>query len=145
MRFHPWLVIPITLYLGVVGWITLGPQPYGEGSAHLLSRFLDLFARHASTQWLDFSAVEGLANVAMFVPLGFLVAGFFPRRWWILAVACCVALSMGIEAYQGAFLSTRVADYRDVVHNGTGALVGAIVMTLGRMLAAPRGRRLRLA
>ncbi|MCU1529789.1 MAG: hypothetical protein JWP75_3552 [Frondihabitans sp.] len=145
MRFHPWLLVPIALYLMVVGWITLGPEPYGATGSGLLWHALDIFGRHSSTQWLTFSVVEGLANIAMFVPLGFLLAMFFPRRLFLVAVALCVLMSMGIEAYQGSFLPTRVDDIRDVFNNGTGGLVGALVATAGRMIVAPRSRRLRAA
>lgn len=145
MRFHPWLLVPIALYLMTIGWITLGPQPYGATGSGLLWHALDVFGRHPSTEWLTFSRVEGLANVAMFVPLGSLLALFVPRRLFLVAAALCVLMSMGIEAYQGSFLPTRVEDIRDVVNNGTGGLVGASIATISRMIVAPRSRRLRTA
>ena len=34
-RHHPILTVVTFVYLGVVGWITLGPQPFDEGSDSL--------------------------------------------------------------------------------------------------------------
>ncbi|GAA4669363.1 VanZ family protein [Frondihabitans cladoniiphilus] len=144
MRFHPWALFPTVLYIGFVGWVTLGPQPYDSSTAGLLTRFFDFSQSHASTRWLDFSNVEGLANVAMFVPLGFFLALFLPRRAWLVAAVLCVLASTGIEMFQGAYLPTRVEDVRDIVHNGTGGLIGAVLAAVIRFVVAPRPRSRRL-
>lgn len=141
MRFRPWLLVVTVLYAIFIAWMTLRTSVYGNGASELLWRALGVFARHSSTSWLTFDVVESLANAAMFVPFGFFLALFFPRRLWILSVALCVLASYGIESFQGAYLSTRVEDMGDVVHNGLGGLIGAVVATLMRMIAAPRRRR----
>ncbi len=145
MRFRPWLLIPTAAYLALVGWITLGPQPYGDTGSGLLRRALALFSQSPATEWLTFSRVEGLANVALFVPLGLLLALALPRRAAVVAVIACVGLSAGIEAFQGAYLPTRVDDVRDIVHNGLGGLIGAALATAARLAVAPSGRLLRRA
>ncbi|AMM20539.1 hypothetical protein AX769_10755 [Frondihabitans sp. PAMC 28766] len=141
MRFRPWLLVVTALYVGFIAWMTLRTSVYDGATASLLSRALHAFSAHQATSWLTFDRVESLANVAMFVPLGFFLALFFPRRLWILAALLCVLASYGIESYQGAYLPTRVEDMGDVVHNGLGGLVGALIATALRMLAAPRGPR----
>jgi glycopeptide antibiotics resistance protein len=141
MRFRPWLLVVTALYACFIAWMTLRTSVYGSGASHLLWRALDVFARHSSTDWLTFGVVEGLANVAMFVPFGFFLALFFPRRLWIASALLCVLASYGIESFQGAALPSRVEDVGDIVHNGLGGLIGALLATLLRMVTAPRGRR----
>ena len=145
MRLHPWALVPTVLYVGFIGWMTLRPSVYGAGTAGLLWELLGKFQQHSSTSWLTFDAVEGLANVAMFIPLGFFLALFFPRRLFLVSALLCVLGSVGIELFQQFFLPGRVADIRDVIHNSTGGLIGATVAVLGRLLFVPRrsGRRLR--
>lgn len=138
MRFRPWLLVVTVLYLLFVAWMTLRPSVYNSATADLLWRALGFFGRHASTSWLTFSVVESIANAAMFVPLGFFLALFFPKRLFLAAVAICVLLSLGIELYQGTFLSaTRVEDFGDVIHNSTGGLIGALIALFLRLMFLP--------
>lgn len=142
-RRHPVLSTLTLLYLLVVAWVTLGPEPYDQQSSGVLWRFLDFFARHDATDWITFSRVEFAANVLMFVPLGlFLVLLFGRGRWW-LAVLFGSAVSVAIELSQGAFLPTRVSDLRDVIANSSGALIGVIVGAI--VMAASDYRRRRRA
>ena len=145
MRFHPWALVPTAVYVGFIGWMTLRPTVYGSGAAGLLWQVLDAFQAHSSASWLTFDAVEGLANVAMFLPLGFLLALFFPRRLFLVSAVLCVLGSIGIELFQEFLLPGRVADVRDVIHNPTGGLIGATTAVLARLVLVPRPRRLRAA
>lgn len=141
MKFRPWLLVVTALYCGFIAWMTLRTSVYDGRTATLLYRALAIFARHSETSWLTFSTVESLANVAMFVPLGFFLALFFPRPLWIVAAALCVLASYGIETYQGTVLSgVRVEDMNDVLHNGLGGAAGAFVALLMRMTLRPRRR-----
>lgn len=138
MRFRPWLLVVTALYLMLVAWMTLRPDIYDSRTSNYLWRALGFFGRHSSTSWLTFGVVESIANALMFVPLGFFLALFFPKRLFLAAVALCVLLSLGIETYQGAFLSaTRVEDFGDVIHNGTGGLIGALIALFLRLLFLP--------
>ena len=74
-----------------------------------------------------------LANVLLFVPVGFIV-GLATRRWW-LGLAIGVAISAGSELVQLA-LPSRVASVEDVIANSLGAALGA-----GIALAALAHRR----
>jgi glycopeptide antibiotics resistance protein len=138
MRFRPWLLAVTVLYLLFVAWMTLRPSVYGSQTAELLWRALGFFGRHSSTSWLTFDVVESIANALMFVPLGFFLALFFPKRLFLAAVALCVLLSLGIETYQGTFLSsTRVEDFGDVIHNGMGGAIGVLIALFLRLLFLP--------
>jgi len=76
---------------------------------------------------LTWSETEALANVALFVPAGFLLAVALGRP--LAAVALTVLASACIELIQLRYLPSRVADPADVWHNGLGGLAGAILAT----------------
>jgi glycopeptide antibiotics resistance protein len=126
---HPVLSTVTALYLGLVAWITLSPEPYDRRLDGFLFRALRSLHRHDGTWWITYSLVEGAANVAMFLPVGmFLVLLLGRSRWW-LAVAIGVGLSAVIETAQ-LFLPTRVSDVRDLLHNGLGALLGVVLVLI---------------
>ncbi len=71
--------------------------------------------------------VEFAGNVVMFAPLGFLSTLLFRRPWWGMMIA--LALSVLAEVTQ-LLLPARTATLRDVVANGLGALIGALLAWL---------------
>ena len=77
-----------------------------------------------------------LGNIAMFVPVGALVAWILPRCRVVLATAVGALFSVAIEVTQLSL--GRVGDVDDVILNTTGALIGAV-------LAVVWARALRLA
>ena len=114
--------------LGVLA-LTTGPVP-----REALDRFTELagaLAFRLAGHRLSEEDAEGLANVALFVPLG-AAGALLTRRhaaWMVIALG---ALSFAIEVLQ-ARLPDRNPSYRDVVMNSAGALLGALV---GLLLAA---------
>lgn len=76
-----------------------------------------------------------LLNVVLFVPLGVLLVVALRWAWW-WATCAGVLASAVVEVVQGLWLD-RLGDWRDVVANGLGALVGAVVATV----LSPRARR----
>ncbi|WP_111721258.1 VanZ family protein [Homoserinimonas sp. OAct 916] len=137
---HPILSLVTLGYLGFVGWITLGPAPYDDRTAGILARVLELFSRHASTEWITFNLIEFVANIAMFVPVGVFFVLLFGRRQWWLAIVFGVLVSVGIELAQHFWLPTRVADVRDVIANGAGTMIGVIFVEL---FTWPKAHRLK--
>jgi glycopeptide antibiotics resistance protein len=81
-----------------------------------------------------------VANVALFVPLGFLLPLLLPRldRLW-RTVAAGLALSTLIELSQVAFPGVRRADVNDVLTNTLGTAVGYLAYRL--VARAATGRR----
>ncbi|MEO5921454.1 MAG: VanZ family protein [Pseudolysinimonas sp.] len=139
-RHHPILTVVTFVYLGVVGWITLGPQPLDEGADSLVWRLLHFFSRFSATDWVTYSLLEFWANVAMFVPVGlFFVLLLGRRRWW-LAIGLGILLTCAIEFVQ-MFLPDRVSDPRDIVANSVGALVGVVIALVVTWPAAVRRAR----
>lgn len=128
------------LYLGVVAFITLGPQPFDEGTDSFVWSLLRLFSRFDATSWISYSTLEFWSNVAMFVPVGlFFVLLLGRRRWW-LAVLLGVVLTCVIEFAQ-MFLPGRVSDPRDIVANSVGAFAGVMIALIVTWPAAVRRAR----
>jgi hypothetical protein len=123
-RVLPLLVIGVAL-LGVLA-LTTGPVP-----AAALERFTsyanELTARMGLAR-LNAEDAEGLANVALFVPLG-AAGALLTRRHAAWVVIALGALSLTIEMVQ-ARLPDRTPSYRDVVMNSAGALAGAVTVLL---------------
>lgn len=76
--------------------------------------------------------IDVLGNIAGFVPLGFVVCGYFGRtreRWTAILVTtiCCGILSLTIEVLQ-YFIPRRGSGITDVITNSLGAAVGAALM-----------------
>jgi hypothetical protein len=83
-----------------------------------------------------------VGNIAMFVPLGWLVALVAERRRLLIAAIAGFGVSVTIEVTQ--WLIGRVSDIDDVILNGIGALLGVCVAMLIRPVraVAPRTRSL---
>ena len=99
------------LYAYVVGMLTLGNSSEVVWAYGVTDRF--------------YAMTEPQANVALFVPAGFLLTIVLLRP--LLATAVCLVGSAGIEWFQSEYLPWRVVDVNDVVHNGLGGLVGAVL------------------
>ncbi|MEP6478030.1 MAG: VanZ family protein [Rhodoglobus sp.] len=140
-RRHPVLSIATIAYLGIVGWVTLGPQPLDDSGRSILHQLVRFLARHDATGWITESRIEFGANVAMFIPIGMFFLLLLGRRRWWFAFAIAVCLTVGIEVSQQV-LPTRVPDIRDIVANSTGALVGILAALL---FTIPGARRSKLA
>jgi glycopeptide antibiotics resistance protein len=139
-RRHPLLSLLTLGYLGLVGWITLGPQPLDTHDQRLLARILSLLGNHEATKWVTYNLVEFSANVAMFVPLGVFFLLLLGRKRAWLAMLLGVILTVGIETAQ-IFIAGRVSDPRDVLANSAGALIGVIAALIVTTPAAMRARR----
>ena len=73
-----------------------------------------------------------IGNIALFVPLGWLLALIVRRRRLLVAAIAGFGLSAAIEVVQS--LIGRVADIDDVILNGSGAVIGAGVAILIRAM-----------
>lgn len=119
--------------LGVLFVLTLGAVlaatvTTGEfrPSWHGMRSYLDGFADPAYVIGGFGSSREKIANLGLFLPLGFLAARLWPRPLAVLAALA--ALTFGIELWQA--LIGRGGDAVDVLHNTVGALVGVGIARL---------------
>lgn len=139
MRRSRLLPVATLAWLAVIALITLTPAPYPAGEPSTL--ILAIIATIASTPltgWFDFAVAEFTANVLLFVPLGALVAAQLPPRRRLLAALIGLGVSVVIETAQLLWLPTRVSDVQDLVSNGSGSLLGALLTILLTRYPLPR-------
>jgi glycopeptide antibiotics resistance protein len=109
------------LYALLVARLTLE----GANSETVIFDRLNRVAGALSGHRLKWAQTEVLANIALFVPLGFLLAVVLVRVG--LSVALCVTVSVLIELMQYRFLPSRTPTIDDVWHNGVGGVIGAVM------------------
>jgi VanZ family protein len=134
-RFATGLAIAYGVALALVGF---WGSPVDAAGGPWLIRALAAAHRHGLPERIDYAAVESLANVVYFVPLGLLVVLLAGARWWWAAIAAGLVVSTCIETGQALFLPARTATIDDVVANGVGAVLGAVAGVLLLSRAARR-------
>lgn len=91
------------------------------------------------------SLSDAIANIALFLPLGFLLRLFrqgSPGRWGLPELLVGAALSLAVESAQ-LYLPVRQSQYADILCNAGGSWLGALLAGFAiRQLALPRGNRL---
>ena len=118
----------LLLVLLVAVVLTLTPDAPMRG----LFEFHESLARLVSRVTLGQTDVsveeaEALANVLLFVPIGFLLRLALPRAWSSLLLAAATAGSLGIEVVQFLLLPGRTPSLVDVLTNGGGTAIGLVV------------------
>lgn len=129
--------VTLLAYIAVVLVITMWPSPRDPGRIPLLRRLLDWAHGVGVPAWFDVPTLEVTANVAMFAPLGLLLASSrrLPRPW--LAVVAALTFSGAIETVQ-ILLPGRYPTLQDVVANTAGAALGAAAVVVHRAWRARR-------
>jgi glycopeptide antibiotics resistance protein len=94
-------------------------------SSRVVFSLADAFATRVSHGRLQWTETEILANVALFVPAGFLLTVVVGRPF--LSVALCVLGSACIELAQQRYLPSRVPTLADIQHNSLGGGFGALL------------------
>ncbi|MFJ3472678.1 VanZ family protein [Microbacterium maritypicum] len=130
------LALGIPFLIGLAA-LTLTPSKVEESMPNLLDVILTTTHR-LGWEWLDFTRLEIIANVLVFVPVGILAFLLLPRRIWFLAVLVGPLLSAMIEVAQRVALPHRAATVNDIVANSTGAIIGVAVAVAFTVLLARR-------
>ena len=133
--------ILLICYTGFVLFVTLIPRLSDLKTDALAERLLGVLHRVGVPAWFGYDKLEFTMNVAMFIPLGFLVGLALSRRWIWLGVFLLPAFSASIEWAQGALLAERVSDIRDVVANGVGGWIGLLVAVIIRAIVWSRDQK----
>ena len=135
-RPRRWVIWCLALYVIAVAVVVLTPVSYA-GIVHRIAAFIraDLGLDFFGSGWIEFAA-----NIAMFLPLGFLLTLLFRHPWYGTILA--VVLSAGVEIAQ-IVIPDRQASVRDVISNTIGAAVGAFLAWL--FVLRPAHRRAREA
>lgn len=134
-RTRAWaLGLGIPFLAGLVA-LTLTPSRVEQRLPNLLDLVLST-AHRLGWASLDFTRLEILANVFVFVPVGILAFVLLPRPVWGLAFLVGPAISIGIEVFQRLVLPHRAATVSDVIANSTGATIGVVLAVLSTLVVA---------
>jgi glycopeptide antibiotics resistance protein len=82
---------------------------------------------HGEPQW-SIALINLVGNIALFVPIGFIVPFVYRRTTWRNSLALAVAFSLVIEGMQ-AVLRLGIFDVDDVMLNSFGVTVGHFIFT----------------
>lgn len=131
----------LLLYVAVVLLMTMSPTPLDRGYASSIDKVLGVLHRNGVPEWFGYSKLEFTANIAMFVPLGFLVGLALPQRIAWLGLLLLPAFSGAIEMTQAAMLSQRFATIEDVVANSAGGWIGLLIAFTIRAMVHSRDEK----
>lgn len=119
--------VAAAVYIGFVLLVTLAPMPWATEGSQVEHGVLDPGSWLLRSTWTTGSPREAVANVVLFVPVGFLVARI--RPW--LGVVVAVGLTWAIEIAQIS-MPDRMSDPRDLVANAIGGVLGVVLSTVTR-------------
>lgn len=114
------MLVPLAL-------IAFWPTPVDRPVQGLLADTLNFLYQHGVPSWFKYQFVEATANLALFIPFGFVSALSFPQKRWWQITALGLLLSGFIELGQFLFLHDRFASPMDIVTNTSGAVIGAVL------------------
>lgn len=132
------ILVAYTLFILAV---TLSPTQIDVSYQNAVVRLIGVLHRNGVPEWFGYGEIEFLANIAMFVPFGFLIAILLPQRLSGLTVLVGPAFSAFVENFQREFLSERVASVYDVIANSAGTIIGLVLAAILRGVVHARDRK----
>ena len=133
-----WLLIA---YVGIILIATISPTPLDSGYRGAIDKVLSVLHRNGLPESFGYSEVEFLANVAMFIPLGFLLGLLLAGRAVWIAIVLIPGFSAAIEFTQSTFLAARFATAQDVFANSLGGFFGLLVAVILVAIVHARDRK----
>ena len=138
VRLLPFLLL--AGYAAFLAWLTLSPMDTsGTGAQNNYDPFSTI--RLALDSESPRKVAQVLGNGLLFLPIGLLVPWSFPRLKLITAAVGACLLSALIEIAQFTWVDGRVFDVDDILLNSGGALLGIMLVTVGRVVRWLFGRR----
>ena len=119
------LLVPYLIVLAMIVWLPASVASRVTGVVSRIARFAS--ERLDISMSTTYTAFEFLANIALFVPLGALIAVAWPSlRLWHIALLG-LATSGAIELGQ-TMLPSRFPTVSDIIANTTGAAIGWMLL-----------------
>lgn len=130
----------LAIYAAFVLLVTMWPNPKQLEFGGIASRVLRVLHNFGVPEWFGFNKLEFVANIGMFVPLGFLLGLALARKAWWVALFLLPAFSGAIEWTQGVALDERVSTLQDVAANTIGGYIGLLLAMIMRAMIHARDR-----
>lgn len=135
---HTIVVLSALAYGIFLALVVFWPSPVDKPVQTQLARVIQELHERGVPAFVDYSFIEFTANIALFIPVGFILGMAVPVRWWILAIILGPAMSVGIEVIQDLLLDARYSSAKDVLANSAGATIGVFVAVIIRALVHAR-------
>lgn len=130
------------LYTAFVLLVTLWPTTVDRGLGTYIEKILERLHQRGVPLFVNYNFIEFSANIVFFLPVGFLGGLALSRRFWWLSAVLGLLLSAAVELAQATFLPGRVASGKDVLANTTGAVIGAVLAGVVRLVVMHRDQLL---
>jgi glycopeptide antibiotics resistance protein len=118
----------LLLYALLLVVVLFSPSSHVQSSLVVdLGHFLRTFLPDS---WVTFTRVEIVMNAVIIAPLTFLGSIVWPRLSWQDWTAYGFLGAAAVELIQGVLLPDRSASLSDIVANGAGAVLGALLRLL---------------
>ena len=117
-----WAIVGLVVYGVAASAILLAPVSYGDIIDSISEALRGLTGTAFGSGWIEFAA-----NIALFAPIGFLFTLLFRNPWFGGILGTVV--SVGAEIAQ-VIIPHRQPTLRDIISNGVGAAIGALVAWL---------------
>jgi len=115
------LLVPYAVCLFLITWLPASQAGKVTGIVNFIAHLLDPRVPYS----IGYPALEFLANVALFVPLGLLLSVGWPRMpWWVVSLIG-FATTVTIECVQWG-IPSRFPAISDIVSNTLGTIIGAL-------------------
>jgi hypothetical protein len=120
----------IALAVVVASLVGIGALTLFGGEGLGAAQRLELDPLLGARGWSGIAWRPVVDNVTLFVPLGAALGALLCRRRAVVVLGAALLVSVGIEAFQWAFPTGRIANTADIIANGAGAMLG---ITLARV------------
>lgn len=138
---HTIVAILAAVYGIFLAFVVFWPSPIDRPVASLLTRVIAELHERGVPEFVDYGFIEFSANVALFVPVGFIFGLIVPLRWFPVALLLGPLLSGGIEVAQHFLLDGRYSTIADVIANSIGATLGVFIAITIRAIVAVRDEK----
>ncbi len=119
----PWRTA-LGIYLVGLAVVGFWPTPVDRPVYGTLTTMLAYLHGLGVPEWLDYNFIEVSANVALFVPFGFLAGMAMPLQPWWKVAGIGVLASVCMEMGQLLFIAARFSSLLDFVTNTIGTVMG---------------------
>ncbi|HCS60601.1 MAG TPA: VanZ family protein [Microbacterium sp.] len=127
------LLVPYTLALALIVWLPDAQAARVTGIVARVAR--SLAARLDLSFATTYTVMEFVANIALFIPFGILLAiGWRRLKTWHMAILGLV--TSGLIEFVQLYLPTRFSTISDLIANTAGALVGCLFIRIIGWLAS---------
>jgi len=138
---HAIIVALAVGYGTFLAFVAFWPSPIDRPVQGLLERAIAELHERGVPAFVDYTFIESMANVLLFIPVGILFGLLLPLRWWPVALLLGPALSGVIEVAQRYLLDERYSTIDDVIANSIGATIGVLLAVMLRAVVHARDEK----